>query len=255
MVKNETVGRCGNFLFQVAAGLAYALKHGLDFTVPDRTRDHKWNPIYMQHLVNRRWNPRLHTIHIYEQGHAYQEIPFDEELVNTFKERGRSVNIILHGYWQSEKYFIDYREEVLKAFAIPYNRNKGVVSVHVRRGDYLQYPDKHPPVSLDWYMEAVRYFELKGYNNFIVFSDDINWCKENFIGKKFEFSEGNNEMKDLELMSNCYHQINSSSTFSWWGAWLNRNPTKIVLTPKLWFVEGHGGLDVSDIVPLSWQKV
>lgn len=247
MVKNETVGRCGNFLFQVATGIAFALKHNLEFTVPDRTLNPKWNPVYFPHLINRKWNPRLPQVVIQEEGHAYQTLPFDESW--------RNMNIILKGYWQSEKYFIDYRDDILKAFNIPVHPMFGHVSIHVRRGDYLQLTEKHPPVSLDWYMEAVNYFKMQGYKNFLVFSDDIKWCKENFIGKEFKFSEGNNEIKDLEYMSNCYHQINSSSTFSWWGAWLNRNPTKIVITPKDWFVEGHGGLDVSDLVPSNWIKL
>lgn len=247
MVVFQNVGRLGNWLFELAAVIGYSQKHNLDFTVPDRTRDHKWNPIYMQHLVNRKWNPRLPIITIQEERHPYQVLPFMEEW--------RNINIILKGYWQSEKYFIDYRDEVLKAFAIPYNRNKGVVSIHVRRGDYLQYPDKHPPVSIDWYMDAVKYFEGLGYKKFLVFSDDIAWCKENFKGTKFSFSEGNKEMKDLELMANSDHFINSSSTYSWWGSWLGQYPHKQIITPRLWFVEGHGGLDVSNIIPEGWIKV
>lgn len=247
MVTFKAVGRAGNFLFEAACCIAYATKHGLEFTVPDRTNNPKWNPVYFQHLVNRKLNPRLPAIVIKEDGHAYQELPF--------VEGWRGMNIILDGYFQSEKYFTEYRKEVLSAFNIPYQRNEGTVSIHVRRGDYLQLPEKHPAVTIDWYMDAVRYFLELGYKKFMVFSDDIPWCKENFIGQEFSFSEGNRELKDLELMANCEGHINSSSTFSWWGAWLNRYPHKMAITPKHWFVLGHGGLDTSDIIPENWIKL
>lgn len=247
MVTWTPQGRAGNFLFQLAAVIGYALKHNLEFTVPDRTNNAFWNPIYMQHLVNRNYKRNLPIVRVEERTHAYHEIPFEESW--------RNLNIILNGYWQSEKYFAHCREEVLNAFRIPYKMNEGVVSIHVRRGDYLQLPDKHPPVPLVWYLNAVNYFQGFGYYKFLVFSDDIKWCKENFKSEIFSFSEGNREMRDLELMANCEHNISSASTFGWFGAWLNRNPSKIIVIPKQWFVEGHGGLDTSDIVPESWIKL
>lgn len=239
----------GNFLFQTACAAAYAWRHGLEFTVPNRTNDPKWNPIYLQHLVNPKWNPNLPTVQITEEGHAYQELPFREEW--------RSGNIILDGYWQSEKYFKGYRQKILETFAYPWELMPGVVSFHVRRGDYLTLTKKHPPVTVDWMNRAMGRFS--GYV-FLFFSDDIAWCKQTF-GDRLNcyFHEGASEVEDLIKMSHCEHHICSASTFSWWGAWLNRNPEKRIIIPDWWFVgdtpTSYKGLDTRDIVPSEWERM
>lgn len=256
------MGRLGNFLFEAATAYAYALKHDLDFTVPNKTNDPYWNPLYLQHLVKPMQSKA--TIRLVESGHQYQHLRYEPWMKDNW-------NIILQGYWQSEKYFKDYREEILKAFNYPWNPHNNV-SIHVRRGDYLKYPHKHPVVPNEFYIKAIDYFYLQGFTDFYIFSDDIPWCKEKFINVegaaiKFHFPDssfvlnnahkhGTFEEADLVGISNCAGgHINSSSTFAWWGAWLNRNPQKIVITPKLWFVPGHGGLDTSDIIPESWIKI
>lgn len=252
MVSFVNQGRLGNFLFEAATTIGYALKHGLDFTVPPTTRNPKWDPVYFPHLVNPNYNPRLQQVKIFEKGHQYQDIPFDESW--------RNKNIILQGYWQSEKYFKDYRDEILKAFNLPWNPHNNV-SIHVRRGDYLLYPEKHPVVPDEYYDEAIQRFYSFGYKDFYVFSDDIEYCKAYFQKHKIiynlrlHFSEGRTEIEDLAGISNCAHHISSSSTFGYWGAWLNQNPNKIVITPKLWFVEGHGNLNTNDIIPDTWIKI
>jgi len=87
----------GNYLFQVASTIGYARKHGISFTVPTTTKDATHNPIYLQHLANPSWNPRLPEVRVLENGHGYQEIPFKPSWANR--------NIVLDGYWQTEKYF------------------------------------------------------------------------------------------------------------------------------------------------------
>lgn len=244
MVSFINVGRCGNFLFECATAWAYAQKHGLDFTVPSTTTDLVSHPIYLQHLVNPNWNPALPTMTVQETRHSWQEIPFQEEW--------RSGNILLSGYWQSEKYFKDCREEILKTFAFPWNPVRGVVSVHVRRGDYLRLPEKHPPVPVEWIKAAMDQFP--GYR-FEFFSDEIHWCRRMFRSdKRCAFSQRGNEVADLIGMSECEHHICSASTFSWWGAWLNRNPNKRVVIPKLWFMPAQKE-ETHDIVPDSWTKL
>lgn len=252
MVSFVNMGRLGNWLFETATTIGYALKHNIDFTVPATTRNPKWDPVYFPHLVNPNYNPRLQQVKIFEKGHQYQELPFEESW--------RHKNIFLQGYWQSEKYFKDYREDILKAFNLPWNPHNDV-SIHVRRGDYLQYPEKHPIVPHEYYVSAIEFFRNKGYKNFHVFSDDLSYCREYFeffFRHKcgFKYSRDKTELEDLVGISNCAAgHISSSSTFGWWGAWLNQNPNKIVITPKLWFVPGHNNLDVSDIVPSNWIKI
>ncbi len=234
----------GNFLFQAACAIAYARKHGLEFTVPNETDNPKGNPIYLQHLVNPNYNPRLTQVKLTENNLYHQPLKFDESW--------RSRNIILDGYWQSEKYFKDIRNEVIKAFGFPWSPRVGYVSVHVRRGDYLKLIKKHPPVGYDWITKAMNLF--KG-SEFIFFSDDIQWCKDKFGHREdCQFSHGTPEY-DLVQMSCCEHHICSASTFAWWGAWLNQNPTKRVVMPREWFVQGYQGLITRDIVPSEWLRL
>ena len=245
MVKPLTFGRMGNFLFQSAAAMAYAWKHGMEYTLPTNSGNPKHNPVYLQHLVNPKWDCNLPEVKVTEQGHGFQEIPF--------KEEWRGKNIILDGYWQSEKYFFWCRERILETFGFEWRPTLGFVSFHVRRGDYLTLTRKHPPVTLEWMERAMKQFP--GYR-FTFFSDDLSWCRAIF-GNRGDcvFTPGKNEVEDLVGMSHCEHHICSASTFSWWGAWLNRNPNKRILMPNWWFTSNYQGLDTKDIVPANWERL
>ena len=255
MVTFVPAGRCGNFLFECATAYAYAKKHNLEFTVPFETSDEFHSPIYVKHLQNPNYIKNVETIYIEETQHNFQEIPFQEDW--------RHKNIVIDGYRQTEKYFKEYREDILNAFGFPWEMKKGVVSVHVRRGDYLTLTEKHPPVPIEWIrqamfmmnsMEKESVMEFKRFK-FKFFSDDIQWCKSNFDYRDdCEFSEGNSIEQDLIDISHCEHHINSSSTFSWWGAYLNRNKDKIVITPKSWFGVAQKE-NTSDIIPENWIKL
>lgn len=246
IVKPLTYGRLGNFLFQVATAIGYSRKHGIEFSVPTETNNEKWNPIYFPHLQNPNWKPTQTAITIVEAGHEFQEIRWMEDW------RGK-YNVVLDGYWQSEKYFKEYRQAVLNEFRLPWTPMKGFVSVHVRRGDYLRLTNKHPYIGSGWIADAMAQFP--GYH-FIFFSDDIPWCEKSFGHRSdVSFSKDRDELTDLTEMSYCEHHICSASTFSWWGAWLNQNPDKRIVMPKLWFVPGHNGLNTDDIVPAEWERM
>lgn len=245
MVRPKTYGRMGNFLFQAATAIGYALRHGMDYTLPSTTTSPKWNPLYLQHLVRPDWNPALPPVVLKERTHAYQELPFDESW--------RRHNVILDGYWQTEKYFAEFRPQVLEAFGYPWQLWQGFVSVHVRRGDYLQLTDKHPPVPKDWMERQMGLFQ--GFR-YVFYSDDIEWCKQEFSSRNdCFFTEGKTEEQDLIEMSCCQHHICSASTFSWWGAYLNRNPDKRVIMPLEWFGPAYRKVtQTEDIVPAAWER-
>lgn len=252
IVTFRNMGRLGNFLFQAATAYAYALDHVMEFTVPFATANKKWDPIYFPHLIKPL--PATKIIRLMEDSHSFQEIPF--------QEGWRTMIICLEGYFQTEKYFLHHRSAILKAFNLPWEPHNNV-SIHVRRGDYLQYPEKHPVVQPEYYIDCIGRFAREGFRDFHIFSDDLPWCVQFFEsinmlfkGVTFHYSTGKNELEDLVAISNCAAgHINSSSTFSWWGAWLNQNPNKTIFTPKLWFVEGHGGLSTKDIIPKTWIKL
>lgn len=162
-------------------------------------------------------------------------------------------NIYLDGYWQNEEYFKDIRDEILKDFTLKGDiakeakrylsdiQNSQSVSLHVRRGDYVQNAHTnsvHGTCDLEYYQKAIKHIEQNVENpNFYIFSDDIAWCKENFefLENKVFVDDTKSAFDDLELMKNCKHNIIANSTFSWWGAWLNESENKIVVAPKVWW--------------------
>jgi hypothetical protein len=243
MVTCNTYGRMGNFLFQAAAVMAYAWAHGLEFCMPRTSKVPGKYPVYLQHLAGD-LDPKKDTIILEENGFPFQELPF--------KKEWKDVNIILDGYWQTEKYFKHHRRKLIEAFQLPWAKADGYVSVHVRRGDYLRLSKKHPVVAAHWYKQQMAKFP--GYK-FCFFSDDLDWCRKTFgIPRWIEFSTKRNEVDDLMAMSFCEHHICSASTFSWWGAWLNQNPNKRIIMPKQWLMPGWGGLDTRDVVPKDWER-
>lgn len=228
-------GRTGNQLFQRAAAIGYATKHGLPYFEKDV--------------------PYALRILLKEHGHNYQPLPYLPEW--------RNKNILLDGYWQSARYFDHCREEVLKAFGYDWSLKEGWCSIHVRRGDYLLYPDKHPVVTGEYLQRAIQYiYKHTVVDKFMVFSDDIPYCKTIFnvleyCGFTFEYSEGRTAEEDLILGSCCEHNIISNSTFSWWQGYLNQNPDKVVISPSKdnWFGPGNKHLNTSDLIPESWIQI
>lgn len=237
MVSIRRAGRLGNELFQIAAAIGYAAKHGIEWSMPRSTNDAVWNPIHFPDLYNPKWVEGKEDVLVNENWNMqihYQDIPFIEEW--------RDKQIVLNGYYQSHKYFDHCRDAVLHAFGLPWELNKGVCAIHVRRGDYLLYPTKHPVVNMIYLVQAVDAMKKIGITRFKFFSDDIPWCVTcginlQFPDCEFEYSTGKSEMEDLVGMSSCEHQIISNSTMSWWAAELNRNPRKVCIIPseQNWF--------------------
>lgn len=141
-------------------------------------------------------------------------------------------------YMQDEKHFEKYKGAIKWIFSQDIGPTIDRVSIHVRRGDYVQPPFNQLYIDLSqthYYEQAIDNFPNE---KFLIFSDDINWCKNFFIGEKFEFSEGKTEVEDMNLMASCKHNIIANSTFSWWSAYLNPNEGHKVVCPKEWFYEG-----------------
>lgn len=167
-------------------------------------------------------------------------------------------NHYLDGYWQSEKYFkeseslirtiLQPQEEILLSLLDIVDFNQISVSLHIRRTDYLTSNNFHPVQNLNYYNKALK--TIGKYNKLYIVSDDIVWCKNNLKYDKMVFVENTTNIQDLYIMSMCHHNIIANSSFSWWGAWLNSNPKKIVIAPKNWF--GNKNINTSDIIPSEW---
>lgn len=184
-----------------------------------------------------------------------------------------SEDAYLDGFWQSEKYFSSIaqiiREDLRLKTAIqgPLQeiaeqiQTTNSVSLHVRRGDYVLNPTTtayHGVCGTEWYESAVKIIDEKvNQPTYFIFSDDYAWAKENLQFQSpavfiIPSPEGQ-ECNDMHLMSLCKHNIIANSSFSWWGAWLNTNPEKIVIAPKNWFIAGPQ--NTQDLIPDSWLRV
>ena len=239
MVTFTNAGRFGNWFMECCTALSYAIKHGLEFTVPSHSDNPHWNPIYALHLVNPNYNPNIEKIQLWEGQHNYEPLPFEESW--------RDKNICIEGYRQTEKYFVEHRDEILYLLNFPYEKKEGYVGLHLRFGDYETLREKHPLVTKEYYQKAMSLFP--NYK-FKVFSDEIHKAVDFLKGiDGLEFSSNTNEVDDAVELSCCEHQICSASTFSWAAMWMNRNKDKKVIFPDFWFTEGWCNLDTSDIVP------
>ncbi len=178
---------------------------------------------------------------------------YEEKEQGTF-DKGifRLDNVYLHGYWQTEKYFVKVADEVRQMYRFPdlytdYQKKMLdeiaatlAVSVHVRRGDYLTRPDIYGTTNMEYYSQAMEYVRQKKENvHFYIFTDDIPWVKKNMKGSDITIVENaggdllTNNL-DMALMAECKDNIIANSSFSWWAAWLNKNPHKTVIAPKTW---------------------
>ena len=181
-------------------------------------------------------------------------------------------NSLLDGYWQSYRYLEGIEDEIrnelsfslndsgLKEFARKIRENgKDVVSVHVRRGDYISLSKIYGGICTEeYYQKAIEFFTEKHDKlTFVFFSNDIEWVKKNMSSEDYEciFVEESmfddyKDWYDMYLMSICKHNIIANSTFSWWGAWLNDNKDKVVYAPKTW-VHTYSA---PDICPPNWIR-
>ena len=276
------MGRLGNQMFQFASTLGVSNRLGFEARFPienclnyqgsgpfdssiGRCMDVKCDLMDCFDIDPEYFIPQRHI----KQEHFYHENKFEynSETESLFD------NTSLSGYFQTEKYFSEFRDLILSQFVFksPYkdsaesyiqtirekNKDSVIASIHVRRGDYLMFPDHHPPCSPEYYENATIYMKekLEGSDiKFLVFSDDIEWCREEFTGSEYQIVDINNTFSEMYLMSICDHNIIANSSFSWWGAWIGDNTDRIVIAPSRWF--GHLiQKNTSDVYCKNWKKI
>jgi hypothetical protein len=192
-----------------------------------------------------------------------------------FKKILAKLNLAKDGFYQSEKYFKNIESNIRKEFTLKnplsqeskiwqekINNTNNSISLHIRRGDYVE--DKktnafHGSCDLEYYKKGLGEIKklIKNENiEIFIFSDDPNWAKENLNFTYPTFFVSDEQIPDYEemyLMSLCKNNIIANSTFSWWGAWLNRNPNRIVVGPKQWFTNKTS--DELEILPKEWVQI
>jgi hypothetical protein len=182
-------------------------------------------------------------------------------------------DVYLDGYWQSERYFAAIADELREEFAVAAPppaevrdletaiRSTESVGVHVRRGDYVTEERTaafHGTCDPNYYRAAAeRVREVAERPHFFVFSDDPGWVRAHldFLSPSTTIGQGDRARphQDMRLLSRCRHDIIANSSFSWWGAWLNENPSKRVVAPARWFSDPS--IDTSDLLPENWLRL
>jgi len=264
MVFTYLTGRIGNNLFQIATGCALAYRNNTQLTaIITKTWCQEPDNCFLEEYLQQFRNNLLRKVTLinYKPEGA---IVFDQ--VRNLEEIPYYDNICLHGLWQSDNYFANERQQILELFSIDPVTEKvlhkkyehvfsqEVTSIVIRRGDYIKQPQFHPTCSMKYYRNAISHM---GHDQtYLIISDDIDWCKKKFRSPNFYFADKDGPIFDFYLQTLCNHNIISNSTFAWWGAWLNPNPGKRVITPgNNWFGIFYKNFNREDMFPDSWVKL
>ena len=284
MIISKIIGGLGNQLFQYAAGRSLALHHNTGLRLDTEDFDEyklrnfdlnafhtEFEPASSEEVKKRHHRNFLKKINDRIGPYSTRNY-FREKFFHFHKDFFKYPdNTYLKGYWQSEKYFQPYKNIIQSELQIknefvqsikPFSAEllkKQTVSLHIRRGDFTNAAanNMHGVLSLEYYKNALSLINSKisDYQLYI-FSDDIAWVKENLRQENAVYVSGEltkTHFEDLYLMSQCRHNIIANSSFSWWGAWLNNNPDKMVIAPKNWF--NKGPKDTYDLFPEGWIKI
>ena len=278
MITCNLVGGLGNQLFQIFTSLSYAIRTNEKITFLNsesvgtgitKIRNTYWKSLLYK-LKPFLTNDFSNFVIIREK-----EFIFNDIISEIHNNKITNINTCMYGYFQSYKYFqnnfeIIYRlldikkqkETVIKSSGISDLEN--TVSMHFRLGDYKLFPKIYPIMSYEYYKKSFLYLQNQHICdlNVLFFCEDEDLDEVNIIIERLKndfpkntFNRAPNTLKDWEqmlLMSCCQHNIIANSSFSWWGAYLNSNPDKIVCYPEVWFANNT---DTSDLCPLEWIKI
>jgi len=284
-------GGLGNQLFQIFTTINYALKYKKVFAFTnqiqlDIQRSTYWKTLlqplakftkeinYSQ-LNTDRFSTLIHKQNISSYFLRLKEKEFSyNELPNISND-----NVLLIGYFQSYKYFMEYSKSIIKLIKLEEQQKKtqltfkkynltNTISIHFRRGDYKSLQDHFILLDYTYYDNALKHILEKKSDTLstaLVFCEKndlleilsiIDKLKQNYPTLTFEIINFNiSDWQQLLLMSSCKHNIIANSTFSWWGAYFNTNPDKIVCYPDRWFGIKHSQHNVKDLFPVEWKQI
>ena len=266
-------GRLGNQMFQYAGLRGIAARHNYDWVVPSPNSYGDANYGLFECFEMSSVMPENFGVTSY-QSIATGCFEFNSQFFDACPD-----NVNLHDYFQTEKYFKNIEDIIRKDFQFKNDikepcleiieQYKDFIFLHVRRGDYLSQPQYHPACSLEYYQKALA--EFPDDVPVFVFSDDLDWCRENFTDDRFLIPDENplyNHLSDtndgrvrspipyydLCMMSMSSGGIIANSSMSWWGAWLQNGRGKVI-APKNWFGSAYADYDMSDLIPEGWIRL
>lgn len=273
MISCVLMGGLGNQLFQIFATIAYALENNKPFGF-----------MYTEHLggvgqtIKRKtyWDSFLSSLKNFTHK-SLPQMPIQREKGFEYSKLdpiGEGNDLMLFGYFQSYKYFESYFQTICRLIKLdkikmelisscPHNHN--FISMHFRLGDYKDLADYHPVLDYDYYEKALEFINISTDKREVLYfceeddNDDVNETIKK-LKKRFDdviFIKTSQSLSDWEqmvLMSCCKYNIIANSSFSWWGAFLNQSPDKIVCYPKKWFGIKNEHLNTKDMFPDYWRS-
>jgi len=267
-------GRLGNQMFQYAGLRGIAANRGFDWVIPEPVTygDSNYGLFDCFEMTS---VEESNFGSVNSQSLQTGCFHFSQEFYDNCPD-----NINLHDYFQTEKYFKNIEKDIRKDFTFKKDikdicvemveQYNNPIFIHVRRGDYVNQPENHPALSVSYYKNALeRYFNDDA--PVFVFSDDLDWCRENFKDDRFliptenqlyEQTSDTNDGRvksfvpyyDLCMMSLCTGGIIANSSMSWWGAWLISQPTAPIVAPVPWFGVNYSHYNMDDLIPVGWFK-
>lgn len=238
------LGRLGNSMFQIAATIGYARMYGMDYLLP-------------------RWQYAQHFKYGFNQADILPPYPRYQEKQFAWSKIPRQNRIDLYGYFQSRRYWQHCEPEIRRMFqpndTIQAILDKSPVApntcaIHVRRTDYIGLQDYHRVLPVEYYREAMK---LMGAEQYWVFSDDPEACKDMFAGTNALIINSGNDIQDWFMMRMCDKFIIANSSFSWWSSYLSDRPSKRIMAPKkdMWFGRKYHHNNVNDLYLPEWELV
>lgn len=243
MIQPKLYARLGNQCFMISAAIAHALKMGTAYSIPNKSINPRIWKTYFHHLPE----AKSATKHYYKESrHAYDPLPDVDDLT-------------IDGYFQSERYFANAKDEISKALKFEY-KPADYVALHIRRGDYLLYPEQFPTISFEYYQTGIDHFVEKGECRFRIYSDDIEWCKTSFKpewwGAYVEYSTIRDPLTDMKDMYNASGFIIANSTFSLYPSLLRQdNPDVVAPAENRWYGPMAKNLETADLMPERFIKM
>lgn len=238
------LGRLGNSLFQIAAVIGYSRKYKQDYVLPI-------------------WEHAKHFRYGFNQSALIKPYAKYREPHFHFSPIPRYKDVDLFGYFQSIRYWEHCQRDIRALFSpntqiqelldkTPMEPN--TCAIHVRRTDYLQLKDYHPSLPIDYYKRAMEAMKADRY---IVFSDDIEWCKTESTFDGCTFVNSGNDLLDFFMMRQCDRFIIANSSYSFWSSFLSPAKDKRIIAPKkeLWFGTKYNQNNVDDLYLSSWEIV
>lgn len=278
MLYCQLMGGLGNQLFQIFATISYAIRSNNEFIFPNvyklGSKRHTYWDTFLTNLKPFTSDSISPTKMIKQEGFNYQDLNVNEMKNN---------HICIHGYFQSWKFFQDNYDYIYNLLEIKKQSelvaqkaglidHATTISLHFRLGDYKAIQHLHPIMPYEYYRESIHLINGKcNVENIVYFCEDEDFAQVvHTVSKlmmdfpRLTFARAHSDLEDWEqmlLMSCCAHNVIANSSFSWWAAYFNPNPNKMVCYPSRWFGAQRCNPatrdfhDTSDLCPETWHKI